>query len=296
MSEVFTLFPIFFIVSAGLFGALVGSFLNVVIYRLPVMMKHEWQLECYEFLNEYESDSDFKPPQSKSKFNLVVPRSKCPQCNHLIGAIENIPIISFIFLLGKCRHCSTKISIRYPFIELLTALLTATAAYYYGFSWHFLLIAVLTWGLIALSFIDFDHQLLPDTLVFLLLWIGLLYSPYNPSANVTPESSIIGAVAGYLILWTVTYVFKLITGKTGMGHGDFKLLAVFGAWLGWMLLPLIIVLSSFVGAIIGIGLIVFCGRDKNIPIPFGPYLAIAGLIAVYWGVDMVHAYVSYAGL
>ncbi len=292
--------PIAFVVVAGILGGLVGSFLNVVIYRLPVMIKGDWQNQCYEFLNEYESRNDdnrlINPNSDQSKFNLVVPRSRCQKCKKQLTALDNIPIFSYLFLKGKCRYCSTTISARYPLIEILSALLTAFAAYHFQYGLHFLMIALLSWGLIALSMIDYDHKILPDSIVLSLIWIGLLYSPYNPIKEVTPITSLIGAAAGYLILWIVANSFKLITGKDGMGNGDFKLLAVFGAWLGWMILPLIIVLSSFVGALIGIGLIIFKGRDRNNPIPFGPYLAIAGLISVYWGADMINGYLNYSGI
>ena len=293
MIDFLRLHPSAFLISAALLGALVGSFLNVVIYRFPIMLKRDWQSQCYTFLNEFEPDSGLKanPPQHE-RFNLVVPRSHCPSCKHPVGVIENIPIISFLVLRGRCRHCGTAISWRYPIVELSSALLTLIAAYHGHVSVHFIMLAVLSWGLIALTLIDYDHQLLPDNIVLPLLWLVLLYSPLNP--DVTPQQSIIGAAVGYLILWSVATGYQMLTGKHAMGNGDFKLLAIFGAWLGWSILPLIIILSSFVGALVGVGLVIFKGRDRNKPIPFGPYLAAAGLIAVYWGDSIVSRYLHYA--
>lgn len=296
---------------------LIGSFLNVVIYRLPIILKNDWRSQALEFLEEDSIEQAGQASNNKATanesaqkkktliqqlkalfekenpttYNLVVPRSHCPHCKQAVTALQNIPLLSYLLLKGKCRHCQTGISVRYPLVEITTALLFAYAAFQFNYSLQFLMIALLSSGLIALTLIDYDHQILPDNLVYPLLWLGLLYSPYNPS--VTVENSVIGAAAGYLILSSVTYTYKLLTGKHGMGNGDFKLLAVFGAWLGWTVLPLIIVLSSLVGSIIGISLILFKGRDSNQPIPFGPFLAIAGLIAIYWGQDITKLYLAY---
>lgn len=276
--------PAVFALFVFILGLLVGSFLNVVIYRLPKMMEKDWHFQCRELLEIDHPDKD------EEKFNLVVPRSRCPHCGHLIGALENIPVISYLLQGGKCRHCGGAISMRYPFVELLTALLSASVAAKFGFSWETLLALLLTWSLIALTFIDFDHQLLPDDITLPMLWLGLMLALFSLFTDL--QSSVIGAMAGYLSLWSVYQLFKLLTGKEGMGFGDFKLLAMLGAWLGWQYVPTIILLSSVVGAVIGISLIAFRGRDKNIPIPFGPYLAIAGWIALMWGSDINQAYLG----
>ncbi len=291
MQEIQTLLqssPILLTVIITLFGLLVGSFLNVVIYRLPIMMQHGWKSECMEYL-ELE-----KPENNDEVFNLSLPRSKCPGCNTEIKSYQNIPIISYLFLKGKCAKCKTSISPRYPLIESFTGILSAIVAWHFGYSIEMLFALLLTWSLITLSFIDIDHQLLPDSINFPLLWLGLFLSLF--SLYTDAHSSIIGAIAGYLSLWTVYQVFKLATGKEGMGFGDFKLLAVFGAWLGWQYLPLIIMLSSLVGAVIGISMIIFVKKDKNIPIPFGPYLAAAGWLALLWGDQMNALYLTFAGL
>jgi len=261
----------------------VGSFLNVVIYRLPIMMDREWQRQAREFLDE-PNDTESDTPSTKKeqeKFNLLVPVSACPQCEHKIKPWENIPVISYLFLRGKCSNCNTSISIRYPTVEAFTALLSVIVAMHYGFGWQALLALVLTWSLVALTMIDFDHKLLPDSITLPLLWLGLLIN--TQGVFVPLEQSVIGAAVGYLSLWSVFWVFKLVTGKEGMGYGDFKLLAVFGAWFGWSSIPLIVLGSSVVGAIVGISLIIILGRDKDIPIPFGPYLAAAGWITMLWG-------------
>ncbi len=270
-------------------GLLVGSFLNVVIYRLPVMLERQWEAGCREALNLEPVDRRAAP-----RFDLIKPDSRCPQCERPIKAYENIPVISFLLLRGKCPGCHSKISWRYPAIEVLTALLSVMVAYQFGVSWVAFWGLILTWGLIALSFIDFDHQILPDVITLPLLWLGLLLSV--GSVYVGAGDSILGAVVGYLSLWSVYQVFRLLTGKEGMGFGDFKLLAALGAWLGWQSLPVIVLFSSFAGALIGISLIVALGRDKNVPIPFGPYLAIAGWCALLWGHDITEAYFSFAGL
>ena len=269
--------------TCALFGLFIGSFLNVVIYRLPVMMQHSWRLQCQELLEQ--------PLESSERFNLAVPASRCPKCGHRIGAIENIPVVSFLLQRGRCRHCHTAISARYPAIELLTAIISGVVAWQLGFGWPLLFALLLSWALIALTFIDFDHQLLPDDITLPLIWLGLLLSLFGLFTDM--QSSIIGAVAGYLTLWSVYQLFKLITGKEGMGYGDFKLLAVFGAWFGWQVLPVVILLSSLVGAVVGVTLILFRGRDRQLPIPFGPYLAAAGWIAMLWGDHIIRGYWRY---
>jgi len=265
-------------------GLIVGSFLNVVIYRLPIMMNREWRSQCSELL-ELEA-----PPSER--FNLAFPGSHCPACKHPIGALQNIPLLSYLLQRGKCRHCSTPISIRYPFIELITGIMSAVVIWQFGLGWQGIFALLFTWVLIALTVIDFDHQLLPDSLTMPLLWLGLLLSLSNLFAET--HASIIGAVAGYLLLWSVYWIFKLATGKEGMGYGDFKLLAALGAWMGWEAIPLIVLLSSLVGASVGVSLILFRGHNRQLPIPFGPYLAAAGWIALLWGNDIVGSYLRLA--
>nr|WP_233152883.1 A24 family peptidase [Motiliproteus sp. MSK22-1] len=261
-------------------GLLVGSFLNVVIYRLPEMMKREWNSQCKELLETNQAEEYLGAPLS-TPFNLAVPRSRCPDCGHEIRAYENIPVISYLLLRGRCSSCKNGISARYPLLEMITGLLSGYIAYVYGFSALTLALLILTWVLIALTMIDFDHQLLPDNMTLPLLWLGLMINSQNLITDLS--SAFWGAVLGYLALWSVYWAFKLATGKEGMGYGDFKLLAALGAWVGWQMLPLIILLSSLVGAIIGIALIALKGRDHSQPMPFGPFLAIAGWIALIWG-------------
>ena len=272
--------PGVFPAASGILGLLVGSFLNVVIHRLPRMMEREWQCQCAELRGE-------ETPQGEA-LSLVTPRSRCPACGHAISALENIPIVSWLLLRGKCSACQTAISVRYPLIEAVTGLLTAFAAVHFGFGWSALGAIVLIWSLIALTFIDFDTTYLPDAITLPLLWCGLLFNLGNTYADL--PSAVIGAMAGYLSLWSVYWGFKLLTGKEGMGYGDFKLLAALGAWLGWQMLPLIVLLSSMVGAVVGILLIVLAKRGREVPIPFGPYLATAGLIAVFWGDQLTQHY------
>jgi len=269
-------------------GLLVGSFLNVVILRLPVMLERQWKLQCQEFLEVDANGADQVP------FNLITPRSRCPHCGHQIGAAENIPILSYLLLRGRCRECHNPIGVRYPAVELFTALISAAVAWRFGFSVATAVALVFTWSLVALSFIDIDHKLLPDAITLPLLWAGLLVN--IPATFVTLQAAVIGAAAGYLVLWLVYHAFRLLTGKEGMGYGDFKLLAALGAWLGWSMLPLILILSSLVGAAVGIAMILLRGQDSNIPIPFGPYLAAAGWLALLWGPDMLGAYLSFSGL
>jgi leader peptidase (prepilin peptidase)/N-methyltransferase len=254
-------------------GLLVGSFLNVVIYRLPVMMQRAWALEAAEIAGEPEPDLP--------RFNLIKPDSTCPACGHLIRAWENIPVVSYIALGGKCSQCKTRISPRYPIVEAVTGLLSLAIAWQFGATLQTAALLIFFWSLIALTMIDVDHQLLPDSITLPLLWLGLLLN--LGEGFTTLGQAVIGAVAGYLSLWSIYWAFKLLTGKEGMGYGDFKLFAAFGAWFGWVSLPLIILLSSLVGAVAGIGMIAVLGRDRQIPIPFGPYLCGAALVYVFWG-------------
>ncbi len=292
--------PTAWTVSMLVLGLLVGSFLNVVIHRLPIMMEREWQSQAREILGQDVYDPPRAEPVAQEPYNLVVPRSACPKCGAQITALQNIPVISYLFLRGACANCKTKISIRYPLIELFTGVLSAAVAWKFGFTWYCGAALVLTWALVALSAIDIDHQLLPDDITLPLLWLGLLLSlaPTLPQFGLPadPRSSIVGAVLGYLSLWSVYKLFKLLTGKEGMGYGDFKLLAALGAWLGWQMLLLIILLSAFAGAVVGITLVVLRGRDRNIPIPFGPYLAAAGWVALMWGDRLTGVYLSATGL
>ncbi|HEX9627128.1 MAG TPA: A24 family peptidase [Acidiferrobacterales bacterium] len=276
--------PYVFPLLAGLVGLLVGSFLNVVIVRLPTMLNRQWRRECEQHLAAAAADD--RP------FNLVTPRSHCPHCGHRIGALENVPVLSYLWLRGRCSACGVRISPRYPLVELLSAGLSTLVAWHFGFGVAAIAVILLTWALIALTFIDIDHQLLPDVITLPFLWVGLLLNAFSVFAD--PRSAVIGAAAGYLALWLVFHLFKLVTGKEGMGYGDFKLLALFGAWLGWQSLPLIILLSSFVGAAVGLGFILFRGRDRNLPIPFGPFLCAAGWIALLWGDSMMRYYLRLA--
>jgi leader peptidase (prepilin peptidase)/N-methyltransferase len=267
-------------VAAGVLGLLVGSFLNVVIHRLPKMLERGWQAQCAELRGEAVAT---QPP-----YNLVVPRSACPACGHRISALENIPVVSWLALRGRCSACGTRISARYPIVELIAGALGALAVARFGPTWQGLAACGLLWTLLALTFIDADTQLLPDDITLPLVWSGLvvnLFGLFVPLAE-----AVIGAVAGYLSLWIVYWAFKLIRGKEGMGYGDFKLLAALGAWLGWKLLPAIVLISSAVGAVIGIALILFQGRDHATPLPFGPYLAIAGAIALFAGAPLAALY------
>lgn len=265
---------------ALVFGLCVGSFLNVVIHRLPKMMEREWQAQCAELAGKH--------PEPAPGYNLVVPRSACPACGHRITAAENIPLLSYLFLRGKCSACGARIGLRYPVVELAAGIAAAYAATRYGFAPAALGAAVFAWGLIALAVIDFDTQYLPDDITLPLLWAGLLFNMYG--GFVPLKAAVTGAVAGYLVLWSIYWLFKLATGKEGMGYGDFKLLAAIGAWLGWERLPLTILLSSVVGAAVGIGLMVLAKHGRDKPIPFGPYLAAAGIIALFWGDAISRSY------
>ena len=279
--------PAYFYTIVVVFSLLIGSFLNVVIYRLPKMLEQGWKSECREFL----ADELAKPIQvDESPITLSTPSSSCPKCQHKIRFYENIPVISWVFLKGKCSQCKAKISLRYPMVELATAILSVVIAAHYGVTFTTLMLLVLTWGLICLTLIDVDHMLLPDQITLPLLWLGLLI---NINGAIVPlQDAIVGAVAGYMSLFSIFWLFKLITGKDGMGHGDFKLVALFGAWIGWQLLPLLILMASAVGAVIGISLMVFKNHQREQAIPFGPYLAIAGWITLLWGNGIWSWYLS----
>ena len=280
--------PPMLLVFTALLGLVVGSFLNVVIYRLPKMMEREWRDQCAELVHGQA------PSHERPAFNLVVPRSRCPGCGHGISALENIPVLSYLVLRGRCTECGWRIPLRYPGVEILTGVLSVAVVWHFGLGVESAGALLLTWALIALAFIDFDTQYLPDAITLPFLWLGLLLNLGNVFA--TTRDSIIGAVAGYLVLWSVYHLFRLATGKEGMGFGDFKLLAMFGAWLGWAALPVIVLLSSLVGAIVGVSMIALRGHDRNIPIPFGPYLAVAGWVALMWGDWLVSAYLGVTGL
>jgi leader peptidase (prepilin peptidase)/N-methyltransferase len=364
MFDAFATTPAILIGSVFALSLLVGSFLNVVIHRLPIMLDREWRAQAREMLDDgrqaeatapgadaavtepaaegapmepacgaapidYGRDAVIVGPGGDAAgaesaaiepvgesaairpggepvihlapYNLVVPRSACPRCNAPIRAHQNIPVLSYLWLGGRCASCRARISPRYPLIELATGVLSAAIAWRFGWHWQTLAALMLTWSLIALAVIDYDHQLLPDAITLPLLWLGLLLSiawhpELQPTVPVDPASAIIGAATGYLILWLVYWVFKLITGREGMGYGDFKLLAAFGAWMGWQMLPLVILLSALSGAVIGIALIVLRRRERGRPMPFGPFLAVAGWIAMMWGPSLVDYYTSYTGL
>lgn len=266
----------------GLLGLMVGSFLNVLIYRLPKMMHAEWEAQCADLRGETLT--------IRPRYNLWVPRSACPHCQHPIRALENIPVLSWLMLSGKCAACKATISPRYPLVELLTGVVSAAVAWKFGWSWQALGGLLFVWALIALAFIDIDNTLLPDSITLPLLWLGLLF---NLNAYFTSlPNAVIGALTGYLILWSIYWLFKLATGKEGMGFGDFKLLAAIGAWLGWELLPVTILFSSVVGTIVGLTMIVLVKHDRQVPIPFGPYLAGGGLVALFFGADLTRAYLA----
>jgi leader peptidase (prepilin peptidase)/N-methyltransferase len=294
MSEIFQLMadsPAFFISFIFVLSLLVGSFLNVVIYRLPVMMENSWKAEIEEYSacqNSTNDTSVVNKPIEKQVFNLVKPDSTCPKCQHKIRSWENVPVISWMCLRGKCSQCKNPISVRYPLVELATGLLSALVAWHFGFGLAGFAAVLATWLLIAMTFIDLDTMLLPDQLTLSLLWIGLLISVDAPF--VSTQDAIVGAAVGYLCLWSLYWAFKLLTGKEGMGYGDFKLLAAIGAWVGWQHLPVVVLLSSFVGAIVGITLLSIQGKDKSQPIPFGPYLATAGWLTLLYGDWFVELY------
>ncbi len=271
-----------FISLSVILGLMVGSFLNVVIHRLPKMMEREWHNNCLELQGKEIAEA--------GKYTLANPRSACPSCGHMITALENIPVISYLILKGKCHSCKAPIGVRYPLIEVLTGLLIGLVSWKFGYSSITLFAWIFTFALIALTFIDFDTQLLPDDITLPLLWLGLLFNLNTGFTDL--KSAVIGAVAGYLILWSIYWLFKLVTGKEGMGYGDFKLLATIGAWFGWQLLPAVILLSSVLGAVIGISLIIFTKRGRETPMPFGPFLAIGGIAALFLGPQLASYYLT----
>ncbi len=285
----FNSYPAAFPWVAGLFGLAIGSFLNVAIYRLPVMLDRRWQSQCQDLTNP-----DHFPQQATERFDLVIPGSRCSHCGHAITALENIPVLSYFWLKGKCSACRKPISWRYPLVELLTGCLSAVVAWRFGFGLAAIAGLALTWCLITLTFIDYDRQLLPDDITLPLLWLGLLLNVFT--VFIPLSSAVIGAAAGYTSLWLMYQLFKLITGKEGMGYGDFKIFAALGAWLGWQSLPLIILLASLVGAVVGITFILFFGHDRRVPIPFGPFLCVAGWVALMWGDTLTSVYLQFARL
>jgi leader peptidase (prepilin peptidase)/N-methyltransferase len=284
--EIFEIWPVALFVVAGLLGLVVGSFLNVVAYRIPIMMERAWRAQADEL-----KDQPFTPPPAAAdgkRFDLWWPPSNCPGCGHGIAAQHNVPIVGFLWLRGRCASCGAKISPRYPVVEAVAGLLALAVAYVFGPTWATVAALGFAWTLLALTLIDLDHKLLPDSLTLPLLWAGLLVNLAGTFA--TLPASVIGAAAGYLALWSVYWLFKLLTGKEGMGYGDFKLLAAIGAWVGWQLLPVVILLSAVVGSVVGIAMILFGGRSSQTTIPFGPYLAAAGFIALLWGERLVQLY------
>ena len=298
MSGLAELSPAAWVALAVALGLMVGSFLNVVIHRLPVMLERQWRAQCAELAAPAAAAGT--AAAARKPYNLVVPRSACPSCRAPIRAWQNIPVVSWLLLGGRCAHCRTRISLRYPLVELLSAALSAAVAWKFGPGWPAAAALVVTWFLIALTVIDLDHQLLPDSLTLPLLWGGLLASLGwsvlgRESLPVSPADSIIGAAAGYLSLWSVYHVFRLVTGKDGMGYGDFKLLAALGAWLGWRMLLPIVMCSAAVGAVVGIALIVMGRRSRGMPLPFGPFLAAAGWLAMMWGPEWLASYLGLYG-
>jgi leader peptidase (prepilin peptidase)/N-methyltransferase len=284
-----------FIATAGLLGLLIGSFLNVVIYRLPIMLDREWRAQCRELAGAPA------PTEPEPAFSLLRPRSTCPHCKAPIRALHNIPLVSYAWLRGRCASCGTAISLRYPIVEAVTGIVSGVVAWRFGYGIECAGALLLSWALIALAVIDLDHQLLPDAITLPVLWAGIAFAVLGENGAqfrslAGLQASVLGAIVGYLALWSFYHLFRLITGKEGMGYGDFKLLAMLGAWLGWNSLPLIILLAAMCGAIIGVLLIVIRGRDRNIPIPFGPFLAGAGFIALLWGQEIVAVYRSASGL
>jgi len=292
MLELFTESAPLFIGVVFAFCLVIGSFLNVVIHRLPIMMEREWREQCDELAKT--------PPERElpdGRFDLVVPRSRCPSCGQLITAWQNIPVVSYLLLRGKCANCKKSIAARYPVVEMMTAVLAALCAWRFGASWEAIMAIIMTLALVPVAMIDADTQLIPDSIVLPLMWIGLAMSPFHPMAGadtlfIAPQDAIIGAMAGYLSLWSIYWLFKLVTGKEGMGYGDFKLLAALGAWLGWQHLHIIILMSAVVGAVVGLTMMAFRNHERSVPIPFGPYLAAAGWITMLWGRDVWNLYLD----
>jgi leader peptidase (prepilin peptidase)/N-methyltransferase len=300
--------PAFFVGACLALGLLVGSFLNVVIYRVPIMLDRQWREQCADLAAAATATAapgaaaamptSAQPrPATENRFNLVVPRSSCPSCNAPITAMQNVPVLSYLFLKGRCANCGARISVRYPIVEALTGVLSAAVAWKFGFGWPALAALTLTWFLIALTFIDVDHQLLPDSLTLPLVWIGLALSLWGPQPGGAPlpvdmRSSMIGAMAGYLSLWSVYHLFRLLTGKEGMGYGDFKLFAALGAWMGWKMLLPIILIAAAVGAIVGMATLGFRGQSRSTPIAFGPFLAASGWLMLMFGRELVNSYLG----
>ncbi|HJS89083.1 MAG TPA: A24 family peptidase [Steroidobacteraceae bacterium] len=297
VAAVFASSPALLIGSCFVLGLIVGSFLNVVIHRLPIMMERQWREQCAE-LEQGDLAATIPAAQAvKERYNLIVPRSACPACKAPITALQNVPVLSYLALRGRCASCGAHISLRYPIIEALTGLLSALVAWKLGFAWPTLAALVLTWFLIALAFIDIDHQLLPDSLTLPLVWLGLLFSLFAPAPGGSPlpvdmRSSIIGAIAGYVSLWSVYHLFRLLTAKEGMGYGDFKLLAAIGAWLGWQMLLPTVLIAAGVGAVAGIALLAARGQSRSTPIAFGPFLAAAGWLMLMFGHELVTGYLG----
>lgn len=287
LTEFLASYPLAFVLSTLILGLLIGSFLNVLVWRLPKMLQRDWQAQAHEVLG--------LPEQSPTPtYNLLLPHSHCPHCDHQIRAWENIPLLSYLLLRGRCSQCTAKISPRYPITELACGLLSAFMAWHFGFGWQAGMVLLLTWGLLTLSLIDAEHQLLPDVLVLPLLWLGLIVNSFE--LFVSLDDALWGAVLGYLCLWSVYWLFKLLTGKDGIGQGDFKLLAMIGAWGGWQSLPLTIMLASLVGAVVGALMLRWRNAQTSTPIPFGPFLAIAGWIALLWGGQITDLYLQFVGL
>jgi len=287
LNEILTHFPLVFVITAGVLGLVVGSFLNVLIWRLPKMLEREWRVQAHEILGLPEETP-------LPTYNLMLPHSQCPHCGHRIRLWENIPLLSYLCLRGRCSACAAPIGKRYPLTELACGLLSAFIAWHLGFGWPAGMVLLLTWGLLAMSLIDAEHQLLPDVLVLPLMWIGLIVNSFG--LFVSLSDALWGAIVGYTVLWSMFWLFKLITGKEGMGYGDFKLLALLGAWGGWQILPLTILLASLVGAVIGTISLRLRNAKTSTPIPFGPYLAIAGWIALLWGGQITGSYWLFVGL
>ena len=290
--------PALFAGSVFLLGLIIGSFLNVVIYRLPIILEREWRAQAADVLAGGVASAS---EPANERFTLSTPRSACPQCKAPITALQNIPLVSWLILRGRCASCKTKISARYPLVELATGFLSAWVAWHFGFGMPAACALLVTWSLIALTGIDVDHQLLPDNITLPLMWAGLVAAvaigpAMGAALPVSPQDAVIGAAAGYLSLWLVFHAFKLVTGKEGMGYGDFKLFAALGAWLGWKLLPLVIILSAATGAVLGLLMIALRGRDRSAPMPFGPYLAAAGWLAMMYGDALVNGYLRVSGL
>ncbi|MGC5701972.1 prepilin peptidase [Pseudomonas sp. NFXW11] len=286
LTEFLTLYPLAWVSLALVLGLIVGSFLNVLVWRLPKMLERDWRAQAHEVLG--------LPPEAQGEpYNLLLPHSHCPHCQQPIRPWENIPLLSYLWLRGRCAHCRSSISLRYPLTELACGLISAMVAWHFGFGWPAGLLLLLSWGLLAMSLIDADHQLLPDTLVLPLLWLGLIVNSFE--LLVSLKDALWGAVIGYLFLWSVFWLFKLLTGKDGMGHGDFKLLALLGAWGGWQILPLSVLLSSLVGAVLGSIMLRLRRAEVSTPIPFGPFLALAGWIALLWGGQITAFYLQFVG-